>query len=421
MALKAYIRKEFKSSWEGRAPLTPEGVRALVSQGIPIWVESAENRIFDDAVYQEAGANLVDHTGQDAEIVLGIKEPHIDSILPGQVHLAFSHTIKGQNYNMPLLQKFLDQGATLIDYETIKDSNGVRLIAFGRYAGIAGAVDTFAVAGKKLARKNRDSVLRNIQMTHVYGSIAKLRQALEVLEPCEEDEPIRVLIVGSGNVGRGCEEVCQWLGLSKVEPQALLADQPPAGSWYCMAKTTDIVRSKDGSPFDRKDYRKYGVEKYESTFESFLGKFDILLQTPYWEEKYPRQLTQEQMITNFDRLPYAIGDISCDINGSLACTLQESSIDNPAFTYLPSENRVVDGAFWDGPSIMAIGHLPCELSVDASGHFSRILLKFMPEIVEMDLNQPLEACGLSPELQRATIVYKGELTPAYAYLKKFLS
>ena len=180
------------------------------------------------------------------------------------------------------------------------------------------------------------------------------------------------------------------------------------------------VRARDGAPYAREDYRLHGAARYESTFYRYLGRFNILLQTPYWDTQYPRQLSREQLRQYRDKLPYVIGDISCDIDGSLACTLRESSIDDPAYTYLPETHETRDGISWDGPTIMAISHLPCQLAIDASNHFSKVLSRFIPEIVAMDLSRDLAGCGLSRELQKATIVYRGELTPGYAYLEDHL-
>lgn len=53
----------------------------------------------------------------------------------------FSHTIKGQLYNMELLSKFLasDSGAKpparLIDFELLTSEDGKRTVGFGWYAG----------------------------------------------------------------------------------------------------------------------------------------------------------------------------------------------------------------------------------------------------------------------------------------------
>ena len=53
----------------------------------------------------------------------------------------FSHTTKGQPYNMELLSRFLSQDPQrdlpprLIDYELLTGSDGKRTVAFGWFAG----------------------------------------------------------------------------------------------------------------------------------------------------------------------------------------------------------------------------------------------------------------------------------------------
>lgn len=42
---------------------------------------------------------------------------------------------------MPALDAILTKNIRLIDYEKISDEKNNRLIAFGKYAGIAGAID----------------------------------------------------------------------------------------------------------------------------------------------------------------------------------------------------------------------------------------------------------------------------------------
>jgi alpha-aminoadipic semialdehyde synthase len=42
---------------------------------------------------------------------------------------------------MPALDLMLENNIRLIDYEKITDDSNSRLIAFGKYAGIAGAID----------------------------------------------------------------------------------------------------------------------------------------------------------------------------------------------------------------------------------------------------------------------------------------
>jgi alpha-aminoadipic semialdehyde synthase len=417
--LKAVIRKEYKNEWEKRTALVPKDTAELVKQGLPVRVEPSDIRVFSDEAYSQLDIPLGDGPAE-SEFVIGIKEPPVNSILPGQVHLAFSHTIKGQDYNMGLLQKFIDEKATLIDYEVITGDNGKRTIAFGRFAGIAGAIDSFFVAGKKYTKKGQVSCLSDIKQTWQYDSIHDIKAEFKKID-VNQGEPVQVLIVGTGNVGKGSEEVCQWLGLPKIDIQELLdGDTPPQGSWYAVASSRHINTAIDGSDFDMQDFIYRGIEGYTSCFDKLLGKFQILLQTPYWTKKYPKHLDKQRMLAHKDKLPLVIGDISCDIDGSLECTSRISDIDNPAYTYDVEKDTEQDGIHADGISVMAIDNLPCELSMDASEYFSAILKDYSPNLLSMDLNKPFDDCGLVSDLEKAVIVYKGELTPNFKYLQPFL-
>jgi len=276
--LNAVIRKEYKNDWEKRTALAPVDMADLIKQDLPLRIEPSDIRVFSNSAYSELGVP-VGSGPKENEFVAGIKEPPVDSILPGQVHLAFSHTIKGQNYNMGLLQKFIDQKTTLIDYEVITNEQGKRTIAFGRFAGIAGAIDSFYVAGKKYSEKEQESCLTQIKQTWQYDSIEQIKAEFKNIN-CNQGEPVQVLIVGTGNVGKGSQEVCQWLGLPKVDIQDLLNGAVPEGSWYAVASSRHINESIDGKPFDMQDFINRGKEAYTSCFDKLLGKFQILLQTP---------------------------------------------------------------------------------------------------------------------------------------------
>jgi saccharopine dehydrogenase (NAD+, L-lysine-forming) len=416
--LNTVIRKEHKNDWEKRTALIPSDAAELVEEGFPISIEPSNIRIYSDSDYQSANVPI-DGCPKNGQFVVGIKEPPVSSIQPNQVHLAFSHTIKGQDYNMGLLQKFIDQKATLLDYEPIVDDSGSRTIAFGRFAGIAGAIDSFFVAGQKYAVLNQHSCLTQVKQTWQYPCVKEVQKHFANID-ISQGEPVQVLIVGTGNVGKGSEEVCQWLGLPRIDIQLLLDGEPPQGSWYAVASSRHINRRKDGQAFDMNDFVEQGIDAYESSFEKLLGKFSILLQTPYWTEKYPKHLDQARMLSNIDKLPLVVGDISCDINGSLECTTKASDIDTPAFTYNVAKAESTDGVAADGITVMSIDNLPCELSLDASQHFSQILKGYMENLLTMDLSKSFEECGLIPELARAVIVYNGELTPSYRYLQEFL-
>ena len=107
---------------ENRVAVQPDGVAELVHAGHQVVVQAgagAGSR-FTDVEFTAAGATLVDDA-TDCRFIVGVKEVKTSQVKPGQTVMCFSHTIKGQSHNMPLLAHFMKQGATLIDYEVIVD------------------------------------------------------------------------------------------------------------------------------------------------------------------------------------------------------------------------------------------------------------------------------------------------------------
>ncbi|RMF75593.1 MAG: hypothetical protein D6738_03475, partial [Acidobacteria bacterium] len=171
------IRREDKNDWEARAPLTPAQAGRLVSGGIPVAVQRSSQRCFPDEAYARAGARLVD--AMDAcPVVLGVKEIPVEQLLGGRTYVYFSHTIKGQPYNMPMLRHILDVGASLLDYECVTDERGRRLIAFGRQAGQAGMIDSLWALGRRLEAEGCVTPLAELRPAWRYGSLEAALEAV---------------------------------------------------------------------------------------------------------------------------------------------------------------------------------------------------------------------------------------------------
>ena len=418
--LKTIIRKEHKNRWERRVALTPESVATLAKSGYQVDIESCDTRVFSNASYLSAGSEL-HQTPDEHDLVLGIKEPPLDSIQDEQIHLCFSHTIKGQDYNMPLLQKFIDQRATLIDYELMKNKHGIRTIAFGRYAGIAGAIDTLWLYVKKLKLSGRTSCLDGIKQTWEYHTLEQAREELKALDT-SAGEPVQVVILGDGKVGQGTHEVCEWLGLKGISARQLYNDDyDHTQSWFCMLAKHEIYARRDNARFDCNEYLAEGKTTYKSRFTDLLGKTDVVLQTSFWTDFYPRHMEEEDFKTYADKLPELLGDISCDIDGSFACTKRITDIDKPAYSYDHNTGELRDGLEPGFLSVMAIDNLPCELSSDASNHFSQVLQKHLPALMAINFGDNFAELSLDSELKDSIIVYQGELTPDFQYLKDHLA
>ena len=144
------IRREDKNKWEVRVPIIPDAVKLIKDKwGINSIVQPYATRAFKDEEYLKDGAEINEDLLK-ADIIFAVKEVPINLLLENKTYLFFSHTIKGQSYNMPLLKALLNKKCTLIDYECIKDNKGRRLVFFGKYAGLAGMIDALHGLGKRL-------------------------------------------------------------------------------------------------------------------------------------------------------------------------------------------------------------------------------------------------------------------------------
>ncbi len=109
----------------------------------------------------------------EASVLLGVKEVPADKLIPNKTYLFFSHTIKAQSYNMPLLDRLLQLNIRMIDYECIREATNAgrsadRLVAFGRFAGIAGAFDFLRGIGEFLLERKFQTPLVYIGSSYMY-------------------------------------------------------------------------------------------------------------------------------------------------------------------------------------------------------------------------------------------------------------
>src|SRR5262245_26173857 len=97
------LRREDKNEWERRVPLTPGHVKTLVQKGIPVFVQPSSIRVFNDDEYREVGATVQEDLS-GCSIVFAVKEIPADFFRHAGTYMFFSHTFKGQPYNMPMLR-----------------------------------------------------------------------------------------------------------------------------------------------------------------------------------------------------------------------------------------------------------------------------------------------------------------------------
>jgi alanine dehydrogenase len=108
-----------------------------------------------------------------------------------------------------------------------------------------------------------------------------------------------------------------------------------------------------------------------------------------------------------------VADVSCDIDGPVACTVRPSTIANPIYGYDKKTEQEVDFNNEDAIAVMAVDNLPGELPKDASDDFGNELLeKILPSLIISDDEQIIA---------NATICKDGDLTPNFEYLRNYVN
>jgi len=429
------IRREDKNEWEARVPLIPHDVKTLVNNGIKVFLQPSPIRIFSDQEYIDVGATISEDLSS-CSVILAVKEIPINFIENGKTYVFFSHTIKGQVYNMPLLQKMIDEKTQLIDYERIVNEKGQRLIFFGRHAGLAGMIDALWALGKRFDSDGIQNPFSKTQKTYEYRGLENAKRQIGIISDEIKSNGIpkamRPLICGFsgyGNVSQGSQEIFDILPQKEISPHELLSepnlfDESKHVLYKVIFKESDLVEPKNFTDkFELQDYYD-NPNKYKSKFEKYIPKLTILMNCIYWDIPYPRLITLDYLKQAWSESKNqklkVIGDISCDIDGAIQCTVKSTEPGSPVYTYNPLDSSVNDGVEGNGPIIMAVDNLPCELAEEASKSFSKVLVDFIPQLIKADYNVVLKDLKLPEELHKGMILYRGKLTPEYKYLEKYL-
>ena len=397
--MKFGIIKERKSPPDRRVVFSPDELAKIkqLYQDAAIKVESSDIRIFTDDQYKNLGIEVANDIS-DCDVFFGVKEVPAEALIPNKSYFFFSHTIKKQPYNRKLLQAILEKNIDLYDHETIVDANNRRLIGFGRYAGIVGAYNSIRAFGIKF------ELFKIPKAETLSGKEALITHLKRLVLP-----PLKFVITGTGKVGNGAKEILDAIKIKEVSVENYLTknySQPI----YTQIDVLDYNKRNDGQVLDFNDFYN-SPKEYSSDFAKFTKVTDIFIAGHFYANESPIILSQE-MLQSKDCKIKVVADISCDVNGPIACTLRSSTIAEPLYGYLPNENKEVDVFHPAAIVVMAVDNLPCELPKDASEGFGEM---FMEHVIPAFFNDDKEGI-----LQRAKITEKGKLTPRFSYLQDYL-
>jgi saccharopine dehydrogenase (NAD+, L-lysine-forming) len=333
------------------------------------------------------------------------------------------------------LKRMMELRCNLIEYERVVDEQGKRLIFFGHYAGLAGMINSLWSLGLRMKEYGFISNLLKIKQAHNYHSLKEAKDDVSAIGQLiaergipHELRPFVIGFTGNGNVSRGAQEICGLLPVKEIAPEKLLSlhlrkKLPDNIIYKVIFNEEDLYEQSNGEPFDLLDYYA-NPQNYRSKFEKYIPHLSVLINCIYWDKRYPRLVTKEYLRKAFAKgrpKLTVIGDISCDVEGSVECTLKPTHIDDPVFVYNPFTGEIQMGHEGTGLLIMAVDILPSELPRDSSNGFGDVLVNFVKPIADADFNEDFEDLDLPKAIKKALILHNGELTPDYKYLEEFLT
>ena len=397
--MKFAVIQERKSPPDRRVVLDPKSCKNLLSTfpSAELIIESSPIRAFSDIDYSSAGLEVVADVSA-AEVLIGVKEVPIEALIPNKSYFFFSHTIKKQPYNRKLLQAILDKNITLYDHETLVNESNHRLIGFGYYAGVVGAYNGLRALGLKL------NCFELPKATDL-NDRAALNAQLDLLTIPN----VKIVLTGSGRVGQGAKEILDHLNIKKVSVDQFINNSFKEAV-YVQLDVLDYCKRKDGTTLGKKDFFNY-PEAYQSTFDRFTSVADFFIAGHFYGKGAPAFFTREQAKSPRFNLK-VVADISCDIDGPVACTIRPSTIDKPIYGYDAETETEVNFSNASAIAVMAVDNLPCELPKDASEGFGHT---FVEKIIPAFFNQ--DASGV---LKRSKMTENGKLTDAFSYLQAYI-
>lgn len=398
--MKIGIIREGKVPPDSRVPLTPKQCRYILDNyPVQIKVQKSSGRCYTNAEYEAENIALVDDV-DDCEVLMGVKEVPIAQLISDKTYFYFSHTIKKQAYNRDLLRAMLEKNIRMIDYETLTNERGKRLIAFGRFAGIVGAHNGVMTYGWRT--KTFD--LKRMKDCRDYAEAKAIYKTLELPN-------FKIVVTGSGRVSSGAVEVLEAMNIRRVTPDEFL-DNDYAEAVFTQLICKDYAQHKVTKDFDKADFYT-NPQDYESKFAPYTRVADLMINGIYWDNRAPAFFTAEEMKRDDFHIS-VIADVTCDIApvSSIPSTLDASTIADPIFGYdvqsgtttTPHQPGVVD--------MMTIDNLPNEMPRDASQAFGE---QFISSVLEELLNDKQSAV-----IQRATVAVDGKLGEHFGYLQDYV-
>ena len=388
---------------ENRTPLVPEHIKKYKESNpnINFIIQPSNSRCFSDEEYELCGAKINENLNE-CSIIFGVKEIDPNILINNRTYLFFSHTFKInkqqkniEKHKKDLLLSILNKKITLIDYENIRGKNGTRCLGFGRFAGIVGCYNTLNLLLRVLGKQSLASAYKIDDYERLVLNLKNLYFP-----------KTKILVTGDGRVAKGVIELLNQTNIKAVSKKDFLEkkfDQPI----FCNLETKDYVTNNSSTNFNLEHFIN-NPQDYSSSALQYLKETNILISAHYWDPSSPKIFENEDLkvLQNLK----IVGDITCDINGSVPTTIRSTTIEEPNYWIERYTLKEIDENN-DGIAVMAVDNLPSELPRDSSTEFSEgIINEVLPFLLKEDDGRILNG----------TITTDGSFLEKYNYLNDYI-
>jgi len=388
---------------ENRTPLVPEHIKKYKESNpnINFIIQPSNSRCFSDEEYELCGAKINENLNE-CSIIFGVKEIDPNILINNRTYLFFSHTFKInkqqkniEKHKKDLLLSILNKKITLIDYENIRGKNGTRCLGFGRFAGIVGCYNTLNLLLRVIGKQSLASAYKIDDYERLVLNLKNLYFP-----------KTKILVTGDGRVANGVIELLNQTNIKAVSKKDFLEkkfDQPI----FCNLETKDYVTNNSSTNFNLEHFIN-NPQDYSSSALQYLKETNILISAHYWDPSSPKIFENEDL-KDLQNLKI-VGDITCDINGSVPTTIRSTTIEEPNYWIERYNLKEIDENN-DGIAVMAVDNLPSELPRDSSTEFSEgIINEVLPFLLKEDDGRILNG----------TITTDGSFLEKYNYLNDYI-
>ena len=388
---------------EYRTPIVPSDIKKFKKNNpnINFIIQPSNNRCFSDEEYELCGAKINENLNE-CSIIFGVKEIDPNILINNRTYLFFSHTFKInkqqkniEKHKKDLLLSILNKKITLIDYENIRGKNGTRCLGFGRFAGIVGCYNTLNLLLRVLGKQSLASAYKINDYERLVLNLKNLYFP-----------KTKILVTGDGRVAKGVIELLNLTNIKAVSKKDFLEkkfDQPI----FCNLETKDYVTNNSSTNFNLEHFIN-NPQDYSSSALQYLKETNILISAHYWDPSSPK-IFESKDLKHLQNLKI-VGDITCDINGSVPTTIRSTTIEKPNYWIERNSLKEIDKNN-DGIAVMAVDNLPSELPRDSSTEFSEgIINEVLPFLLKEDDGRILNG----------TITTDGSFLEKYNYLNNYI-